>query len=99
MHRESVFRKIKNFVSCRLNACFINKHFKIIFSQLRVFHSNWLEVISKFQIRFKGKASRALEAERTRKYVSISMGGTTQPLDLRWGFEITSIQIEPMSEK
>jgi hypothetical protein len=49
-----------------------------------------LEVVSKPQIRFKGKASRALEAERTRKYVSISMRGTTQPLGLRWGFKTTS---------
>jgi hypothetical protein len=40
-----------------------------------------LEVVSKPQIRFKGKASRGLEAERTRKYVSISMRGTTQPLE------------------
>jgi hypothetical protein len=31
-----------------------------------------------------------LEAERTRKCVSISMRGTTQPLGLRWGFETTS---------
>ena len=49
-----------------------------------------IEVVSKPQIRFKGKASRALEAERTRKYVSISMCGATQPLSLRWGFETTS---------
>jgi len=49
-----------------------------------------LEVVSKPQIRLKGKAFRALEAERTRKYVSISMRGTTQPLSLRWGFETTS---------
>jgi hypothetical protein len=42
---------------------------------------------------FTGKASRALEAERTRKYVSISMCGTTQPLGLRWGFETTSTAI------
>jgi hypothetical protein len=47
-------------------------------------------MVSKAQIRFKGKASRALEAERTRKCVSISMRGTTQPLGLRWGFETTS---------
>jgi hypothetical protein len=47
-------------------------------------------VVSKPQIRFKGKASRELKTERTRKYVSISICGTTQPLDLRWDFETTS---------
>jgi len=49
-----------------------------------------IEVVSKPQIRFKGKASRGLKAERTRKHVSISMRGTTQPLGLRWGFDTTS---------
>ena len=49
-----------------------------------------LEVVSKPQIRFKGKASRGLKTERTRQYVSISIRGTTQPLGLRWGFETTS---------
>jgi hypothetical protein len=49
-----------------------------------------LEVVSKPQIRFKGKAFRKLKAERTREYVSISICGTTQPLGLRWGFETTS---------
>jgi hypothetical protein len=48
------------------------------------------EAVSKPQIRFKGKAFRALEAERTLQYMSISMGGTTQPLSLKWGFETTS---------
>jgi hypothetical protein len=47
-------------------------------------------VVSKSQIRFKGKASRGLKTERTRQYVSISIGGTTQPWGLRWGFETTS---------
>jgi acyl-CoA synthetase (NDP forming) len=51
-----------------------------------------LEVISKPQIRFKGKAPRGLKTERTCKYVSISIRGTTQPLGLRWGFETTSNQ-------
>ncbi len=32
-----------------------------------------IEVVSKPQIRFKGKASRGLKTERTRKYVSISI--------------------------
>ena len=34
-------------------------------------------------------------SERTRKYVSISIGGATQPLGLRWGFEnsFTDIKI------
>jgi hypothetical protein len=50
-----------------------------------------LEVVSKPQIRFKGKASCGLKTERTRQYVSISIRGTTQPLGLRWGFETTSI--------
>jgi len=49
-----------------------------------------LEVVSKPQIRFKGKASRGFKTERTRKSVSISIGGATQPLGLRWGFESTS---------
>jgi hypothetical protein len=48
-------------------------------------------VVSKPQIRFKGKASRELKTERTRKYVSISIRGTTQLSDIRWGFETTSI--------
>jgi len=52
--------------------------------------TKWIEVVSKPQIRFKGKASRALEAERTRQYVSISIRGTTRPLGLRWGFDTTS---------
>ena len=49
-----------------------------------------VEVVSKSQIRFKGKAPRKLKTERTRKYVSISIYGTTQQLSLRWGFETTS---------
>jgi hypothetical protein len=31
-----------------------------------------------------------LKTERTRKYVSISICGTTQLSDIRWGFETTS---------
>jgi hypothetical protein len=49
-----------------------------------------VEVVSKFQITFKGKASRELETERTRKYVSIPICGATQPLGLRCGFETAS---------
>jgi len=51
-----------------------------------VFNEDPLEVVSKSQIRFKGKASRELKTERTRKHVSISIRGATQPLGLRWGF-------------
>jgi hypothetical protein len=39
---------------------------------------------------FESKAFRDLKTERTRKYVSISIYGTTQLSDIRWGFEITS---------
>jgi len=38
----------------------------------------------------QSKTSRELEAERTRKYVSISMRGTTQALGLRWRFKTIS---------
>ena len=56
------------------------------------FTSFWaaIEVVPKAQIRFKGKASRKLKTERTRKYVSISICGTTLLSDIRWGFETTS---------
>jgi hypothetical protein len=56
----------------------------------------YTEVVSKYQIRFKGKASRALEAERTHKYVSITMRRTTQPLGLRWDFATPSIHLLPV---
>ncbi len=36
---------------------------------------------------FESKASRRLKAERTRQYVSISIRGTTQLSDIRWGAE------------
>jgi hypothetical protein len=49
-----------------------------------------LEVVSKPQIMFESKASRGLKTERTRQYVSISICGTTQLSDIRWGFETTS---------
>ena len=49
-----------------------------------------LEVVSKCQIIFESKASRELKTERTRKYVSISICGTTLLSDIRWGFETTS---------
>ena len=41
------------------------------------------------------KASRVLEAERTRQYVSITMRGPTPPLSLRWGFETNSKKERP----
>jgi len=47
-------------------------------------------VVSKRQIAFESKASRELKTERTRQYVSISIRGTTQLSDARWGFETTS---------
>ena len=49
-----------------------------------------LEVVSKPQIRFKGKAQADEKAQHTRKYVSILKRLATQPLGLRWGFETTS---------
>jgi len=42
-----------------------------------------LEVVAKPQIMFESKASRGLKAERTRKYVSISIRGTTPLSDIR----------------
>ena len=47
---------------------------------------NLLEVVSKPQIRFKGKASRALQAERTRNYVSISMPRDNAAIGPQMGF-------------
>jgi hypothetical protein len=47
-------------------------------------------VVSKRQIALESKASRGLKTERTRKYVSISIRGTTQLSDAGWGFETTS---------
>jgi hypothetical protein len=44
-------------------------------------------MVSKPQIMFESKASRGLKTERTRQYVSISIHGTTQLSDIRWGFE------------
>ena len=54
--------------------------------------SEWgyIEVASKPQIMFESKASRELKTERTRQYVSISIRGTTQLSDIRWGFKTTS---------
>jgi hypothetical protein len=54
----------------------------------------FIEVVSKPQIRFKGKASgrsrkRSPAAGGMSKY--IYRRSATQPLDLRWGFEATSI--------
>jgi hypothetical protein len=48
---------------------------------------------------FESKASRELKTERTRKYVSISIRGTTQLPDIRWGFEITSKQLPLLYQK
>jgi hypothetical protein len=45
-----------------------------------------LEVFSKPQIRFKGKA----QADRENGYVSIYRRPATRPLGFRWGFETTS---------
>jgi hypothetical protein len=49
-----------------------------------------LEVVSKPQIRLKGKAQADEKAQHTRQYVSILKRFATQPLGLRWGFETTS---------
>jgi len=50
-----------------------------------------LEVVSKPQIRFKGKAQADREsAAYMGGYVSIYRRPATQPLGLRWGFEATS---------
>jgi len=52
-----------------------------------------VEVVSKFQIRFKGKAQADRESAAYVKYVSIYRRSATQPLSLRWGFENTSNKI------
>ena len=49
-----------------------------------------IEVVSKPQIRFKGKAQADEKAQHTRQYVSILRRLATLPLSLRWGFETTS---------
>jgi hypothetical protein len=49
-----------------------------------------LEVVSKPQIRFKGKAQADRESAAYIGYVSIYRRPATQPLGLRWGFETTS---------
>ena len=48
------------------------------------------EVISKPQIRLKGKAQADEKAQHTRSYVSILKRFATQLLGLRWDFETTS---------
>jgi hypothetical protein len=48
------------------------------------------EVVEKPQIMFESKASHGLKTERTCEYVSISIRGTTQLSDIRWGFATTS---------
>jgi hypothetical protein len=53
-----------------------------------------LGVVSKPQIRLKGKAQADEKAEHIQRYVSISNKPATQPLGLRWGFETTSIKLE-----
>ena len=55
-----------------------------------IFSTYCLEVVLKRQIMFESKASCELKTERTRKYVSISIRGTTQLSDIRWGFKTTS---------
>ena len=54
--------------------------------------SNSLEVVSKPQIRFRGKAQADRESAAYVEYVSIYRRPATQPLGLRWGLEITSIK-------
>ena len=51
-----------------------------------------LEVVSKPQIRSKGKAQADRESAAYNGYVSICRRPATQPLGLRWGFETTSRQ-------
>jgi hypothetical protein len=46
---------------------------------------------------FESKASRELKTERTGKYVSISICGTPQLSDIRWGFEATSSLVKPFA--
>jgi hypothetical protein len=50
----------------------------------------FIYVFSKPQIRFKGKAQADRESAAYLKYVSIYRRPATQPLGLRWGFEIIS---------
>jgi hypothetical protein len=54
------------------------------------FRDETLEVVSKSQIRFKGKASGRSGKRSIQGYVSICRRSATQPLSLRWGFETTS---------
>jgi hypothetical protein len=49
-----------------------------------------IEMASKPQIRFKGKASGRSGKRSIRRYVSIYRRTATQPLGLRWGFETIS---------
>ena len=49
-----------------------------------------LEVVSKPQIRFKGKAQADRESAAYTWYVCIYRWTATRPLGLRWGFETTS---------
>ena len=46
-----------------------------------------VEVVSKPQIRFKGKTQSDRESAATVGYVSIYRRSATQPLGLRWGFK------------
>ena len=57
-----------------------------------------VEVVSKAQIMFESMASRGLKTERTRQYVSISIRGTTQLSDIKWGFETTSNEITQIAD-
>jgi hypothetical protein len=56
-------------------------------------NSKPLEVVSKFQIRFKDKASSRSRKRSIHGYVSIYRRLATQALGLRWGFETTSKEI------
>jgi hypothetical protein len=49
-----------------------------------------MEVVSKPQVVFEGKASMRFESGAYTKYVSILNRIATQPSDTRWGFETTS---------
>jgi hypothetical protein len=56
---------------------------------------NTLEVVSKAQIGFKGKAQADRESAVRHTFwrMSIYRRSATQPLGLRWGFETASMQI------
>ena len=49
-----------------------------------------IEAVSKPQIAFEGKAKADEKAQHTREYVSILKRLSTQPSNVRWGFEMAS---------